>query len=133
AASRQPVHASWRRGRLELMELSPRIGCYWLAYRCPESAPGYEGRQGEPAPGLAASRRARVIPYLQIPQEDPPMTQPSHPAWERHLDAIGDELVRLCIACDVRLRDPGVIDRILKNDDSVCGSKNPIGFRKLRA
>ena len=39
---------------------------------------------------------------------------------------------RLAIACDVRLRDPGVIERILKNDESVCGTKNPIGFRKLR-
>ena len=61
------------------------------------------------------------------------MSGTSHPAWERHLDAIGDELLRLCIACDVRLRDPGVIDRIMKNDESVCGSRNPIGFRKLRA
>jgi hypothetical protein len=61
------------------------------------------------------------------------MSDPKHPAWARHLDAIGEELVRLCIACDVRLRDPGVIDRILGNDESVCGTKNPIGFRKLRA
>ena len=37
------------------------------------------------------------------------------------------------IACNVRLRDPGVIDRILKNDESVCGTSNPIGFRKLRS
>jgi hypothetical protein len=56
-----------------------------------------------------------------------------HPAWERHLDGIGQELLRLTIACNVRLRDPGVIDRILKNDESVCGAKNPIGFRKLRS
>jgi hypothetical protein len=37
------------------------------------------------------------------------------------------------VACDVRLRDSGVIDRILKNDDTVCGTRNPIGFRKLRS
>ena len=61
------------------------------------------------------------------------MTGTRHPAWERHLDAIGEELVRLCVACDVRLREPGVIDRILRNDETVCGTKNPIGFRKLRA
>jgi hypothetical protein len=61
------------------------------------------------------------------------MTKSHHPAWARHLDSIGDELVRLSAACGVRLRDPGVIDRILKNDESVCGSKNPIGFRKLRS
>lgn len=61
------------------------------------------------------------------------MTDTKNPAWARHLDAIGDELLRLCIACDVRLRDPGVVDRILQNDDTVCGNKNPIGFRKLRS
>ena len=61
------------------------------------------------------------------------MSETKHPAWARHLDAIGDELLRLAVACDVRLRDPGVIDRILKNDDTVCGTRNPIGFRKLRS
>lgn len=59
------------------------------------------------------------------------MTESEHTPWVRHLDAIGDELMRLSIACDVRLRDPGVIDRILRNDETVCGTKNPIGFRKL--
>jgi hypothetical protein len=61
------------------------------------------------------------------------MTETKHPAWARHLDTIADELVRLSVACNVRLRDPGVIDRILKNDETVCGTKNPIGFRKLRS
>jgi hypothetical protein len=60
------------------------------------------------------------------------MNETKHPAWARHLDVIGDELLRLTTACDVQLRDPGVIDRILKNDDTVCGKKNPIGFQKLR-
>lgn len=61
------------------------------------------------------------------------MPESHHPAWQRHLDAIGEELLHLSIACDVRLRDPGVIDRIIRNDETVCGTKNPIGFRKLRA
>ena len=55
-----------------------------------------------------------------------------HPAWERHLDAIGDELLRLTTVCGVNLQEPGVVERILKNDEKVCGKKNPIGFRKLR-
>lgn len=59
------------------------------------------------------------------------MTESRHKAWVRHFDAIGEELMRLSVACDVRLRDPGVIDRILQNDATVCGTKNPIGFRKL--
>ena len=61
------------------------------------------------------------------------MTESKQTPWVRHLDAIGDELMRLSIACDLRLREPGVIDRILKNDETVCGTKNPIGFRKLRS
>ena len=61
------------------------------------------------------------------------MTDSRHTPWVRHLDGIGEELMRLSIACDVRLRDPGVIDRILKNDETVCGTKNPIGFRKLHS
>lgn len=56
-----------------------------------------------------------------------------NPAWSRHLDSIADELVRLTAVCDVQLRDPGVIDRILNNDETVCGKRNPIGFRKLRS
>ena len=40
--------------------------------------------------------------------------------------------MRLAIACDLRLRDPGVIERILKNDATVCGRKNPRAFDKLR-
>jgi len=55
-----------------------------------------------------------------------------NPQWTRHLERIADELSRLSIACDVRLRDPGVIERIIKNDASVCGRKNEIGFGKLR-
>jgi hypothetical protein len=61
------------------------------------------------------------------------MTESTQKPWVRHLDAIGDELMRLSIACNLRLRDPGVIDRILKNDETVCGTKNSIGFRKLHS
>jgi hypothetical protein len=59
------------------------------------------------------------------------MTESKHTPWVRHLDAIGDELLHLSIACDVNLREPSVVDRILNNDETVCGTKNPIGFRKL--
>ena len=60
------------------------------------------------------------------------MTDTKHAAWKRHLDGIANELLRLSIACDVRLRDAGVIDRILRDDATVCGRKNPEAFRKLR-
>lgn len=60
------------------------------------------------------------------------MTDTKHAAWQRHLDGIANELLRLSIACDLRLRDPGVIERILKDDSTVCGRRNPEAFRKLR-
>jgi hypothetical protein len=60
------------------------------------------------------------------------MTESKHTPWVRHLDGIADELMRLSIACDLRLRDPGVVERILKNDETVCGTRNPVGFQKLQ-
>ncbi len=55
-----------------------------------------------------------------------------NPQWERHFEGIADELLHLAVTCDVRLREPGVIERILKNDASVCGRKNEQSFRKMR-
>lgn len=60
------------------------------------------------------------------------MTNTKHAAWKRHLDAIADEMVRLTAICDVDLRVPGTIDRVLSGDQTVCGKKNAIGFRKLQ-
>ena len=60
------------------------------------------------------------------------MVDAKHAVWKRHLDGIATELLRLSIACDVRLRDAGVIDRILRDDATVCGRNNPAAFRKLR-
>jgi hypothetical protein len=42
------------------------------------------------------------------------------------------ELLNLAIACNVRLRETGVIERVLKNDITVCGRKNEEGFQKMR-
>jgi len=52
--------------------------------------------------------------------------------WSRNLDEIDREVARLAIICNVRILDPGVIERVLKDDASVCGSKNPLAFSKLR-
>jgi hypothetical protein len=60
------------------------------------------------------------------------MPKPKNAAWARYLDDVSSELLRLSIACDLRLRDPGVVERILKNDETVCGARNPIGFQKLQ-
>ena len=55
-----------------------------------------------------------------------------NPQWSRHLDGIADELKRLAVACGIRLRDEGVVERILRNDATVCKRRNEIGFEKLR-
>jgi hypothetical protein len=60
------------------------------------------------------------------------MTVTKHAGWKRHLDAIADEIVRLTAICDVDLRVPRTIDRILGGDQTVCGKKNAIAFRKLQ-
>ena len=60
------------------------------------------------------------------------MTDNLNPQWERHYEGIADEFLHLAIACDLRLRDPGVIERILRNDASVCGRKNERSFHDMR-
>lgn len=45
---------------------------------------------------------------------------------------MADELLHLAIACDDRLREPGIIQRILRNDVTVCGRKNEESFHNMR-
>jgi hypothetical protein len=52
--------------------------------------------------------------------------------WERNLEEIDHEVARLALLCHVSILDPGVIDRVLHDDMSVCGADNKIAFRKLR-
>jgi hypothetical protein len=59
-------------------------------------------------------------------------TEFKHPYWGRQIDAIAHELSRLAIVCDIELGRPGLAERILKNDESVCGRDNPEMFRQMR-
>ena len=61
------------------------------------------------------------------------MADDLNPQWERHFEGIASELLNLAIACNVRLREPGVIERVLRNDITVCGRKNPESFGKMRS
>jgi hypothetical protein len=51
--------------------------------------------------------------------------------WAKSLSDIDVEIARMATLCNVRILDPGVIERVLKNDASVCGSSNPAAFAKL--
>jgi hypothetical protein len=52
--------------------------------------------------------------------------------WARNLDEVDQEIARLAAICNVRILDPGVIERVLNNDSLVCGSNNQAAFDKLR-
>lgn len=52
--------------------------------------------------------------------------------WGQQLDAIGHEISRLAMVCDIELGQPGLAEKVLKNDASVCGRNDPESFRKLR-
>lgn len=52
--------------------------------------------------------------------------------WAKNLDEVDREIARLATACNCRILDPGVIERVLHNDESACGTNNPVAFRKLR-
>jgi len=52
--------------------------------------------------------------------------------WTHQLDDVMHEIVREAAICDVKLLDPGVIEAVLQNNDSVCGHQNPKAFKKLR-
>lgn len=52
--------------------------------------------------------------------------------WSQNLSEVDRELVRLASICKVRLLDPGVLQRVLSNDATVCGVTNAIAFDKLR-
>ena len=51
--------------------------------------------------------------------------------WTEDLEEVDREIVKLALLCQVRLLEPGVIERVLKKDASVCGTSNPVGFAKL--
>ena len=60
------------------------------------------------------------------------MAEFKHTYWGRQIDGLARELSKLAIACDIELGKPGLAERILKNDESVCGRKSPKAFRQMR-
>src|SRR5512144_449405 len=51
--------------------------------------------------------------------------------WAKNIDELDREIGRLCVLCQVRILDPGVIERVLAKDASVCGTSNAAAFTKL--
>ena len=62
----------------------------------------------------------------------PPKDPVYRELWSEGLEEVDREIARLALVCQVKLLAPGVITQVLKNDASVCGTENAVGFRKLR-
>lgn len=64
------------------------------------------------------------------------MTDPEPDAvaqsYAAKFDDIDRELVRVAAICRVDLLDRANIERVIRNDASVCGIANPVAFEKLR-
>ena len=52
--------------------------------------------------------------------------------WSKHFDEIDREIAQLAVILGVPILDPGVIERVLQKDASVCGKPKPQTFEKLR-
>ena len=54
-------------------------------------------------------------------------------AWAaKQFENIDNEIARLATICRVDFRDRTNIERVIRNDASVCGSNNPVAFGKMR-
>jgi hypothetical protein len=53
--------------------------------------------------------------------------------WTKHFEDIDLQIARLAVMLDLQILDPGVIERVLHNDATVCGKDKPKAFAELRA
>jgi hypothetical protein len=53
--------------------------------------------------------------------------------WIKQFEQLDTQILQEAALCQVRILDPGVIERVLQNDTLVCGTDNPAAFAKLRS
>ena len=53
--------------------------------------------------------------------------------WIKQFEQLDNQILLEAAACQIRILDPGVIERVLQNDSLVCGTDNPAAFDKLRS
>jgi hypothetical protein len=83
---------------------------------------------------LTRARRAACA--SAAPKENAMTDQPKNiqvEYWAKKFDDIDREIARLATMCNVRILDAGVIERVLHNDASVCGTQNKLAFDKMRS
>jgi len=63
------------------------------------------------------------------------MATPTHDLppvwWANNLEELDEEIARLAVLCQIKLLQPGMIQRVLNRDAMVCGTENPVAFAKL--
>ncbi|MFO1307510.1 MAG: hypothetical protein U1F64_03580 [Burkholderiales bacterium] len=60
-------------------------------------------------------------------------TPTAEEAWiSKQFEDIDKEIARLSVICRLDLLDRANIERVIRNDASVCGAQNPLAFSKLR-
>lgn len=57
----------------------------------------------------------------------------SQQRWAKDFEELDRQIGEMAMMCQVQLLDPGVIERVLKNDRLVCGKDNPEAFEKMRS
>ena len=53
--------------------------------------------------------------------------------WIKQFEELDRQIVQEATLCQIRILDPGMIERVLQNDKQVCGTDNPAAFEKLRS
>lgn len=56
-----------------------------------------------------------------------------HQRWVKQFEELDRQIVLEAALCQIRILDPGIIERVLQNDKLVCGTENPRAFEKLRS
>ena len=63
------------------------------------------------------------------------MTEKGHvliPLWAENLEQIDREIARFARLCRVRILQPGIISRVLRDERWVCGNWDALAFARLR-
>jgi hypothetical protein len=51
---------------------------------------------------------------------------------ESQLGPVDDEIAKLAFICKIKILDPGVVERVVAGDTSLCSRANEKAFQKLR-
>lgn len=52
--------------------------------------------------------------------------------WSKHLDEIDSEIAKYAAICRVDMLQPGVIQRVIDGDTTVCGAYSEASYTKMR-